>query len=282
MKKLMCIPVIAIIMTACTDNSTQLKQLQDLRLQDSLLMRQTQQKDSSIVSYVKTLDEIQNNIDSIKSKEKILSLSQGGEPPHSIISDIKSLDAKIVRENRRIYQLEKRLKNEDKKDLDLQNVINHLTKELAEKDVQIANLQTKLGESDASLKKITEQFNDSIAFIHKQREEIDAMRIIVNTVYYALGTFKELKTNKIVNKEGSVIGIGGATELNPDFSNSYFTKGDMTKLHDIALYSKFLKLVTKHPKDSYKVSGSNNADTLHITDASSFWSESKYLVIEVK
>lgn len=278
MKKLLIIAFAGIIMTACTDNSKQLQQLQTLRTQDSLLTRQTQQKDSAITNYVKTLDEIQNNIDSIKSKEKILTMGNGGEPPHSIVTDIKALDAKILRENRRIYYLERKLKKEDQKDLDLQKVIRHLTKELTEKDAQIADLQTKLAASNNSLKLITEQFNDSIVVIHKQREEINAMRSSINTVYYSMGSAKELKKNGVITKEGSVIGIGGANELKPDFNNSYFTQGDMTKLQDIPLNGKFVKLVTIHPASSYKVSG----DTLHIIDPSSFWSESKYLVIVLK
>ncbi len=281
MNRLFYIPIIAVIMTACSDNSKQIQQLQALSRQDSLLALQAQQKDSSIVSYVKTLDEIQNNIDSIKEKEKIVSLS-GGEPPHNIIDDIKTLDSRIVRENRKIYQLEKKLKKEDKKDEDLQNVIKHLTKELAEKDIEIASLQRKLAESDASLKMVTQQFNDSIALIHRQREEMNAMRSVVNTVYYTMGTSKDLRKHSIITKEGSIIGIGGAKELNPDVDNSNFIKVDMTRLRSIPLDNKFEKLITSHPSGSYKISGSNNSDTLYINDPPSFWSESKYLIIEVK
>jgi hypothetical protein len=278
----MYIPVAAILITACTDNSKQVQQLQALHAQDSLLTLQSQQKDSAIVNYVKTLDEIQNNIDSIKSKEKILSLSKGGEPPHNIVADIRNLDERIVRENRRIYQLEKRLKKEDKKDAGLEKVIKHLTKELAEKDAQIGDLQTKLAASNASLQTITEQFNDSIAVIHKQREEISAMRSSINTVYYSVGTAKELKKEGVITKEGSIIGVGGATELKSGFDNSHFTEGDMTKLQDIAINGKFSRVITNHPAGSYKVSGSKSSDTLHIIDPASFWSESKYLVIVIK
>lgn len=277
MNKLIYIPVFALIMTACSDNSKQVQQLQALHIQDSLLTRQTQQKDSAIENYVKTLDEIQNNIDSIKSKEKILSVGNG-EKPANIVSEIRNLDERIVRENRRIYHLEWRLRKEDRKDYGLERVIKHLTKELAEKDAQIADLQTKLATSNSSLKMITEQFNDSITVIHQQREEISAMRSVVNTVYYYLGTEKKLKKEGIITKEGRVIGLGGATELKSGFNSSLFTEGDMTKLTAIPLNGKFGKLVTNHPSGSYKISG----DTLHITDPTSFWSESKYLVVQIK
>ena len=125
---------------------------------------------------------------------------------------------------------------------------------------------------------ITEQFDDSIAVIHKQREEINAMRSVVNTVYYSSGTEKQLKKEGIITKEGRVIGLGGATELKSGFNSSLFTQGDMTKLTAIPLSGKFSKLVTNHPSGSYKVSG----DTIHIIDPTSFWSESKYLVIVIK
>ena len=273
--------IASVFFTACSDNSKQMQQILALSAQDSIMVQLAKQKDSAIVSYVKTLDEIQNNIDSIKVKEKILSVS-GNEPPKSIIEDIKTLDNRIVFENKKVFQLEKRLKKEDKKDADLEKVIQHLTKELVEKDSQIAELQTKLSESNASLKRITAEFNDSIAVIHRQREEISAMRSAVNTVYYMLGTFKDLKKHGIITKEGSIIGIGGASELKTGFNNTSFARADMTKLHDILLQHKFSKLITTHPLDSYKISGTGNSDTLHITDPMAFWSESKYLVIEVK
>jgi chromosome segregation ATPase len=275
----MYISAFAIVLAACTDNSKQVQELQTLHIQDSLLTRQAQGKDSAITSYVKTLDEIQNNIDSIKSKEKILTLSgKTGEQPHSIVDEIKTLDQRIVWENRRIYQLERKLKKEDKKDYDLQKVIKHLTAELAEKDAQIADLQTKLAQTNASLKTVTQQFDDSITVIHKQREEIDAMRSTINTVYYTIGTEKQLKEENIVTKEGKVIGLGGATELQAGANNDHFTQVDMTKLNAIPLKGKFEKLVTIHPESSYNVSG----DTLHIIDAANFWNHSKYLVIIVK
>jgi len=78
----------SVFFTACSDNSKQMQQILALSAQDSIMVQLAKQKDSAIVSYVKTLDEIQNNIDSIKVKEKILSIP-GNEPPKSIIEEHK-------------------------------------------------------------------------------------------------------------------------------------------------------------------------------------------------
>jgi hypothetical protein len=91
---------------------------------------------------------------------------------------------------------------------------------------------------------------------------------------------KELKDKGLIDKKGGLLGIGRTAELNPDISTSSFTKANMTMLQALALNGKFAKMITQHPDKSYKITG--NADSLLITDASSFWSESKYLVISVK
>jgi len=87
-----------------------------------------------------------------------------------------------------------------------------------------------------------------------------------------------LKKEGLVTKEGKVIGLGGATELEAGLTTDHFTQADMTKLNAIPINGKLEKLVTNHPASSYNVSG----DTLHITNPASFWNQSKYLVIVIK
>ncbi len=129
---------------------------------------------------------------------------------------------------------------------------------------------------------VVTQLKDSIIVINHQRSEISAMRNEINTVYYAIGTMKELKSNGIITKEGGFIGIGRTANVKQDFNVSYFTEANLTQLKAIPLNAKFAKLLTSHPSDSYKISGNKKVDSLYINNASSFWSESKYLVIIVK
>src|SRR6185312_9368857 len=247
------------------------------------LAAQSQKKDSAISSYITAFNDIQDNLDSIKAKEKIVSAKTPGEPlSTNAVADIKALDKLIIKNKREINRLEARLKKMNTKDAGLEKMVAKLTKEVTEKDAEIAELQAKLAAANASLATLTQQFNDSVTVINKQRAEINAMRIEVNTVYYAVGTTKELKEKGLIDKKGGVLGIGRTAELNPEVSTSSFTKGDMVTLHTIPLNGSFLKLITNHPASSYKITGSGKSDTLQITDAPSFWSESKYLVITIK
>lgn len=284
MKTIACFLVAALVFAGC-NNSQREQQLKELTAKDSVLLQQSQQKDSTIMAYISSLNEIQDNLNTIKSKEKIILLSQEpsgkATPGASIVSDIKSLDALIVRNHREINSLEKRLREGNKQDKALRKLIANLSDELKDKDTEIASLEEKLARANDSIRLVVAQFNDSLNVLGRQKMEISAMQTEINTVYYAVGSYKELKDKGVLIKQGSVIGIGGVPVLKQNFNVSYFTSAMIPELHTIPLYSKFDKLVTNHPADSYKITGNGKTDTFVITDPASFWSESKYLVIIV-
>lgn len=273
-----------LLVIASCNNSEQESKLKSEINRDSILIAESSKKDSVVNSYINAINEIQDNLDSIKSKERIISIkTAGGEPlGMAAISDIRSLDRLIIKNNHEIYRLESRLKKMDKKNASLESMVAHLTKELAEKDAEIVALQAKLTEANNSLATLTRQFNDSVAIINRQRAEINAMKTEVNTVYYTVGTMKKLKDKGLIDRKGGLFGIGRTAEINPEVSSSKFTMGNMATLNSIALNGKFSRLITVHPGDSYKIIGTGNSDTLLITNTPSFWSQSKYLVISIK
>ncbi|HTB08031.1 MAG TPA: hypothetical protein VK806_13860 [Bacteroidia bacterium] len=282
MKYIVCIASLLVI--ASCNNSEQENKLKSLLNRDSILVAESSKKDSVVNDYISALNEIQDNLDSIKSKEKMVSMKTAGGEPLSLtaVADIRSLDRLILKNNREINHLQSRLKKMDKKNANLEKMVAHLTNELAEKDAEIVRLQAKLTDANNSLITLTKQFNDSVAVINKQRAEINAMKTEVNTIYYSVGTMKELKDKGLIDKRGGLLGIGRTAEINPDVNASNLLQGNMTTFHSIALKGKFSRLITAHPIVSYKITGTSKADTLLITDASLFWSRSKYLVVLIK
>jgi len=274
----------AFMVFAGCNNSQQEQKIKELSARDSVLLQKTMEKDSSIMAYIHTLNDIEDNLSAIKAKEKIISLDkeQGtrNQSTH-IVADIKSLDELIVKNHKEIFALEKKLKNTTKEDAELRKMITHLTEDLNDKESQIAGLEVQLGRANDSVRIIVAQFNDSLIVLGRQRMEISAMKTQINSVYYAFGTYKELKKEGVLSKEGRFIGIGGVPTLKQDFNTSYFTSASMPDLRAIPLYSKFEHLVTNHPANSYKVTGNGKADYFVITDPATFWSTSRYLVIIV-
>jgi chromosome segregation ATPase len=142
-----------------------------------------------------------------------------------------------------------------------------LRDELTKKDQQIAELTTSVSHLSKDVQTLKDQTDE-------QQEKIDQQQAELNTVYYCFGTSGELKDQKILVKN----------QLGTDFNKDYFIKEkDFNKLTVISLQAKSGKLVSKHPDGSYEFAkDANGKAELRIVSPKSFWSLTKYLVIEVK
>ncbi len=281
MKTLVYISIAMLLINGCSDK--QEKQIKALSMNDSALMNENAQKDSSIIAYVKSMNEIQDNLDSIKAAENILSINtKGNENKKSIVGDIRSINIQLLKYHREIYSLERKLKLVNSQNKELRKLEGHLSSELAERDSMITVLQGKLAKMNDSLVTVIKQFNDSMVVINKLNGKITDMTNEMNTVYYSIGTVKEFKKNGVITKEGGFAGIGRTTEMKKNFNTQYFTKADMEKLLVIPFMSKFEKLVTNHPASSYTITNNHKSDSLIIKYPGLFWSISKYLVVIVK
>jgi len=274
---------IALLIIEGCNSKQQEQQIRSLSMKDSSLMRESSQKDSTITAYLKSMNDIQTNLDSIKAAEKILSVNaQGAEYKHDAVSDIRSINAQLIKYHREIYALENKIKSLNSKNKEVERMQVHLETELAEKDSTIAVLQNELARKNDTLRTVVKQFNDSMVVINQQHGTISNMTAQMHTVYYAVGTIKEFKKQGVITREGGFVGIGRSTEMKQDFNAGYFTKDDMTKLQVIPLRSKFEKIVTNHPASSYLVTNNKKSDSLIIKDPEAFWSSSKYLIVVVK
>jgi hypothetical protein len=277
------IAMLAIV--ACNSTSTEeVQKIKSLAQQDSIKAIQANQKDSLITAYLTDLNDIQENLDRIKQREKIITMKSpemnSGDPNNkqAVVAEIKELDDWIVANDKKINRLQRNLKSMNAKNSKLESLVEHLTQEVTEKDEEIAQLQGKLGKANDSLRFLTVQLNDSITTIKKQRADI----ALLNTVYYITGTMKELQDKGIINKEGGFIGLGRVGELNPSVDNTAFTKTSQIDFKGVNLHGKFRRFITTHPVKAYEIITNGKTDSLAINMPASFWSESKYLVIATR
>jgi hypothetical protein len=160
----------------------------------------------------------------------------------------------------------------------MQSVIDRLTAQLDSKDKELADLRAQLEKMKIDFDALTNNFK-------AKEEESNQKTVELNTAYYIKGTAKELKEKGIISKEGGFIGIGKSVKLNNGLQKSQFTKVDILELTSIPLNCKKAKVISTHPEVSYKIIGDEkgkSVDKLEITNAKEFWSESKFLVIEIK
>jgi chromosome segregation ATPase len=266
-----------------------------LKATNDSLVSVSQAKDSTVAMFVSSFNDIQANLDSIKMKEKIISKATEGSSElksrtkDQINSDINMI-YKLQLDNRRmIASLRSKLKNAGAQAAEMERMIDNLSRQIEEKDVQIAQLKEDLTNVNVQVADLTTKVGylnanvDTLSTLNQQKQlALNDKTAELNTAYYVIGTTKDLTEKKIVTKEGGFIGLGRTKELTPEIDKKALTKVDITNLDVIPIMKNKVDVLSTHPKNSYRLTGKNQADSLVITNQKEFWSLSKVLVLNVK
>lgn len=237
---------------------------------------QLSEKEAALQEFVTSFNEIQDNLNAIKEKEKIVSKSAASGDVKSkeeqIKEDIQAIYDLLAKNKNRIGSLTKKLKDSNSKIAGLDEMIANLQAQIDAKDAEVADLKSQLEAKNIELSNI--QMN-----LETVEAESSNKTAMLNTAYYAMGTSKELKEKNVISKEGGFIGIGKSTKVKEDFNKEYFTKVDISATNSINIGAKKAKIITTHPSSSYKLVGEKPVERIDILNPTEFWSSSKYLVI---
>lgn len=250
------------------------------------------QFDAALVS----IAEIQDSLNAIApAEDRVSRLSQQAESgtvtrtqKDQMLSTISGLRESIANSNRRIRDLEAGLKGSEAKIGGLQKVIDGLKRSVAEKERAIAMLNGRvdsLNVTVAGLQTEVQQGQEKIRAgeetIASQQQTIEEKRRELGTIYYVVGTKKELQKKGIIRKAGGVLGIGKSTLLTGNFRPEDFTPVDTDMATDIVIPGTEPKILSAQTAGSYELQAEGAASRLLIRDAQEF-RKLKYLVIEVK
>jgi hypothetical protein len=283
MKKLFYLISLVLLFVACNN-----KEMETLKQENAKLLAETTSKDSTINEFFGTLDQIESNLAVVKSKQGIISqnASQNNEinqdTRQTINDDIQIINDLMEKNRKEIASLKSKLKNSNMKIKKLEEMLARYEKQLQDKDIEIEQLKQQLLNLNFTVENLSASI-DTLKRTNQVKEEMISQKTEeINTAYYALGTEKELKENKVITKSGGFIGIGRNQNVQQDFNSDYFKKIDITKVTTINIGGKKAKLLTSHPSSSYKLEGVDKKfDKLTITNPKEFWKVSKYLVIVV-
>jgi len=264
-----------------------------LTMEKNSLNQTIEQRDSVVNDMESTFSEIESNMTFIKEKRSQIATLQteGGKNRKQLIAeDVKLMNTMLEESSKKIADLEAKLrksglnlKSYEKRlqalteTIETQNTeIAQLKKEVEGKNANIAELGTKV----QNLNKNIQEQTDTITY--KQKVIVDKTDKL-NTAHFALGTFKQLKEEGIVSREGAVLGLGGGKEIQGNLDPKYFTSVDIRQTKTIPLNVKKAVVISEHPTSSYKMVEENGQIAyLQIENPEEFWRLSKYAVIQVK
>lgn len=259
---------------------------------DSAIM----EKDSMLANYIRTLDEIDSNLDEIRDKRGLIILGpnsnvDAGVPKkEQILRNLAMINDLLAENQEKMESLEKQLAQSRNKNATLNTITKSYNEKMAatEKEMnelkeQLAALSFTKAELEAGMNQLK---TENLALTTERQQLTDQVTQLdkkVHTAWYTVGTYKELKTAKVVEKSGGVLGVGRTQTLSSSFDKKVFTEIDTKNTMQISLNSSRAKLITRHPVQSYAIEKSTDGQlTLHIKDPELFWSISKYLVVETK
>jgi len=280
--------IILAILSGCTQKKDQ--QILDLQTEKTRLEREYERKDSLLNELFISMNTIEKNLAEITIKEKLIT----DVPPSELRSDMDVRDKileeiiminNIIEENKkRIAQLKDQLKKSDVKVAALQENIRTLTERLEAKEKEIADLKEQLVRLNFQI----DQLNATVDTLQESNAEkskvINQQDLIIgemNTVWYVVGTRKDLMDNEIIDKSGGL--FSGDTKMNDMINLDYFTTGDIRNLSKISFETKKAELATVHPAGSYQfIMEDDQFLGLEIIDPDEFWKSSRFLVVVIK
>lgn len=252
--------------------------------QNDSLQKIIAQKDNEINDIMETFNQIEAGFKEINEAENRVSLMKDGEGANrrqQLVENVQFISATMKENRTLIEKLRRQLRESSVKSDNLKKTIENLVAELEEKDNQLQQLRAELDAKNihiAELDQTISGLNDNVTNLQTESSQksatIQAQDKQLNTAWFVFGTKKELKEQRIID---------GDRVLESNFNKSYFTKVDIRVEKEIKLYSKYAKILTMHPSDSYTLEkDANKQYVLRITNPQIFWSTSKYLVILVK
>jgi hypothetical protein len=190
---------------------------------------------------------------------------------------IAVIRAGVERAKTRIEDLEARVKAGDVKIAGLEKLIQNLRASVAEKELVITQLTSRVEELQTQVTGLTTKVQEGEQLIEAQAVTIETQTAAIEdrrrelgTVYYTIGTKKELKEAGLVVSKGGILGIGRTLTLTGEFKPSLFTPLDTDKATMIHIAAEKARVLSDQPVTSYTLVPVGKELELHILDPQAF------------
>lgn len=275
-----------LLLPSCGNGRTQQLAVESDRQRDSL-EQVVAAKDSLINAVFADINAISENLARIKSRENLITVSEEEgtrRPVEEINNDIDAIGRLLAENREKINSLRHTAAQLRKANLrieGLEKMIADLNGQLAERQSEIEQLRDELSLKDTRVADLTETVAEQSAEVEQLSGRNLELENRLNTVYYIVGSEKELCDAQIINKQGF---IGRTLTVGEHGSLESFTQADSRLLSEIPVGHRKVTVVTNHPEGSYELvtDADKRVVSLWIVDPVRFWESSKVLIVSYK
>ena len=264
----------ALLFTSCQQNARR----DALLSQNDSLRTVINERDAALQEMLSTINLVEEGFRAINEAQGRININTAGDGTNrkeAIAGDLAFINQTLARNKAEIDRLQAQIRNNKAASAQLKQMISNLEQLLVQKGNEIASLRALLASKDLDIAQLDSAVT-VLAFANADKERTIQRQVNeLNTVWYAIGTKRELKDMKILK--------GGDVLAEKDANLDYFTKSDKRELTTINTQAKSAKLLTSHPEGSYILERDENKQyVLTIINPDKFWETSRYLVIQVR
>ena len=276
-------------------------QINELHIESQIRDSIISKRDSVINELDGAIFEIEQNITHVKNKRDQLefeyresNLSQ----KEKILQDIRLLDAMLEENEQKMEELNRKLASSEVEIKSFRDRVNRLTAEIKNQNIVVDDLKKEIERRDYQLARMDEKVNELETVLLVQTDSITALTDSINRssehisyldrelhkAYWVQGTYKELKENEVLEKEGGFLGfIGKNKTVKKNLNVNYFTELDIRKADIIPVKARKVEMISEHSANSYRlVYQDDQIAYLKIENPEEFWKLTKFAVIEIK
>lgn len=283
-KRLIFILLSLIILAGCTNQKkvNELKELTaQLEAERTQLLQEATEKSDFLEEYTQTINEVYDNLERIRKREGFLvkvtrDVEEQDKAPlkDKMLANIKSIDTYLKSSKNKLFALKKKVKKSTTQTSALNDMIEKLQQNLDEREQHIGELKNQIDELNVKYSEVEFQMQEKDQIIAQQANQL-------KTVYYIIGSEKELKNKGIIVEKGGLLGLRKTKKLAAGFDDKEFLTADISELNAVPIDQKIkkVKVISPHNPNSYHLVKKDDKQTvLEIIDPQEFW-KIKYLVI---
>ena len=194
----------------------------------------------------------------------------GGPNRSDALERIAVLRESIGQSKQRIQKLESEVKKGGVKVAGLERLIANLKQSAAEKEALVAQLSTQVDALQTQVTGLTATVQETQNAVQERDVQLEDKRRELATVFYVVGSKKELSRSGVIQSKGGVLGVGKTVLPAPVPNETAFTPLDTDQETVIRTPGAKARVISAQPSSSYELRLVDGQIELHILSPSEF------------